>query len=335
MSKKRNDFLDYMKGVLTLIIVWGHCTTALWGGQNLFNIKTFSSAFGMPLFMGISGYLLFLSINKTKPFFNLISDKVLRVLVPCLIWELIISIIAQFTVVKDLRFLTIWYLWAYFVCSIGLIVCRKIVRNDLLFYIALALISVGMFLFPSDTWYLSWMFLPLALGYSVNAFQIKITEWHIALKIAIIAAFIVLCFFYKYDYTVYAFGSSYLLHPDFFVHFFRTVYSVVGTFAAIFVMHWLYSLHAAKRIHRWICKIGKDSLGIYVIHGYIMIPELKTIAQRYHFSVFFENRMWLLDYILAPITAIVLILACMLIIHLLRKTKITSLLLLGEKKKTT
>ena len=329
MSNKRNDFLDYMKGCLTLIVVWWHCTTALWGGTNIFNAKTFSIAFGMPLFMGISGYLLCLSINnKAKPTIQLIFDKVLRVLIPCLIWETIISIY------KYPQFLTIWYLWAYFVCSIVLIVCRKIVRNDVLFYIALAFISVGMFLVPYDIWFLSWMFLPFALGYSINGLQIKITEWHIALKLGIIAAYIVLCFFSKYDYTVYVFGSSYTLHPDFFVHCFRTVYSVVGSFAAIFVMHWLYSVHAADRIHRWICRIGSDSLGIYVIHTYIVIPELKAIAQRYHFRVFFENRMWLLNYILAPIAAIVMILACMLIIYLLRKTKITSLLLLGEKKKT-
>lgn len=106
---------DSLKGFLTYLVVWWHCTTVLWGHKTYyFPAKTATITFGMPMFMAISGYFLYYSCTGNKSTGILILDKVKRVLIPCLFWESLLSLKGSFA------YGSTWYLWSYFVLMLTL-----------------------------------------------------------------------------------------------------------------------------------------------------------------------------------------------------------------------
>lgn len=85
-ENQRNLFLDYTKGILILLVVYGHIIQYVaynnqWEVGGFFEDPVFKAIyiFHMPLFIAISGFISFSSIHKTtlwdiikKRFFNLI-----------------------------------------------------------------------------------------------------------------------------------------------------------------------------------------------------------------------------------------------------------------------
>lgn len=49
-SKERNSWIDCLKGVAILLVIWGHT-------QGISPINTWVQTFHVPIFLGISGYL--------------------------------------------------------------------------------------------------------------------------------------------------------------------------------------------------------------------------------------------------------------------------------------
>ena len=66
IANKRNESLDILKGILVLLVVWGHAIQFGFGFEYVEkyycfddNIYKLIYSFHMPLFMAISGYLFF------------------------------------------------------------------------------------------------------------------------------------------------------------------------------------------------------------------------------------------------------------------------------------
>ena len=94
---ERNHFADILKGFLSYLVVWWHCSTVIWSGYEAYYypVKTATIAFGMPLFMAISGYFLYYSCSGEKATCGLIFDKIKRIMIPCLVWETLLTIIKK------------------------------------------------------------------------------------------------------------------------------------------------------------------------------------------------------------------------------------------------
>jgi len=162
---KRNGYLDYAKGFLMLMLVYGHCANALWGGFNPLPWKTVAGTFEMPLYMAMSGYLLQKSCRK-KDVRELLYDKAHGILLPCVMWELPLLLL--------LGSAHIWFLHAVFICSVLLISILKTFKRRTTEKMAVALSIIGMYFIPSDYSYLSWMYPFLVLGYWIGEHEEKI-----------------------------------------------------------------------------------------------------------------------------------------------------------------
>jgi len=90
---KRNVEYDCLKGILILLVILGHSfsfTTDCW--HNIIFNAIYS--FHMPLFVMISGYFFYSSLNR--PFSSVIKKRFYRLIIPCFIWSLFLLLIHVF-----------------------------------------------------------------------------------------------------------------------------------------------------------------------------------------------------------------------------------------------
>lgn len=123
-EKKKNVFIDYLKGIAILLVLVGHCVQYGSGAAFLENDEYWNNivmkviySFHMPLFIAISGYLFWFSV-KNNGVFNSIKKRVARLLPVCLTWAIILSFVdftkGEFAGVKHTAyyFLTdFWFMW--------------------------------------------------------------------------------------------------------------------------------------------------------------------------------------------------------------------------------
>ena len=90
---KRELSLDYIKGILILLVVYGHCLFWLDGNNNSYDyyfIPRIIYTFHMPLFVFLSGY--FFSRKKNENIFTTITEKFRRLIIPHLFFNIIMII---------------------------------------------------------------------------------------------------------------------------------------------------------------------------------------------------------------------------------------------------
>lgn len=158
-NKKRDEALDYIKGVLIFLVVYGHSLYWMGGDiQKPFNfIIQIIYSFHMPLFVYLSGY--FFSPSKRNNVAETLHKKYKRLIIPHLFFNLIM-IIPIFCYWKTYgHFITresdgiitpksiylyltmFWYLWCIFLSSIACnIIYTKISFRPDLFCLILALL---------------------------------------------------------------------------------------------------------------------------------------------------------------------------------------------------
>ena len=95
MSQKRNITIDAIKAVAILLVVLGHSIQYGCGSEYLESNAYFQNplfeyiySFHMPLFAMISGYLFNQTVSK-RSFIEVIINRVQRLLIPILSWQVI------------------------------------------------------------------------------------------------------------------------------------------------------------------------------------------------------------------------------------------------------
>lgn len=131
MEKKRNDYIDYVKGIAIILVVIGHSVQYGSGKDYLESAAFFSNpifkfiySFHMPLFMAISGYLFFNTIKKES--IDIITGKIKGILIPIISFHTLYLAIkfttgTMYTFKEALSsyFHTLWFLWSLlFACML-------------------------------------------------------------------------------------------------------------------------------------------------------------------------------------------------------------------------
>ncbi len=134
-SPARNEFIDHLKGLLILLVVWGHAIQHLAYMDHRFwadPIFRLIYIFHMPLFMAVSGYVGFGAIQRIAlPAYA--SRRGRQVLIPILCWTIAFRLLLDglgwlmsgapqpgawlLTLGHNLRlefWLRLWFLWAVF-----------------------------------------------------------------------------------------------------------------------------------------------------------------------------------------------------------------------------
>jgi len=99
---ERNDYLDYLKGILIVLVVYGHTIQFLvykhseefWYDPAF----KFIYIFHMPLFMAVSGFVSYGSLGRNAAF-ETIKRRFLQLIVPIFCWEILYESIVVFAAV--------------------------------------------------------------------------------------------------------------------------------------------------------------------------------------------------------------------------------------------
>ncbi|NJR18130.1 MAG: acyltransferase family protein [Calothrix sp. CSU_2_0] len=278
--KQRNQFLDYTKGILMLLVVYGHAIQYIaynGNGEGFFQDPIFKAIyiFHMPLFMAISGFVSFSSIQKST-FLTVVNKRFANLIVPIICWSILYtstfflirkdsSIYSFFHYLFSNVIHSFWFLWALF-AAITIIALVKRFGHDKPYGIILSFCAVLMIPDKVNIPLFKYTFPFFCIGYLL-AQRRESPKLETVKKSKLL--FAAACFFTILSYIFW--------HPETYVYVSQmtNIRSVIlryfGGFVASIVMlqvSWkLYSFSSLS--FRWLlCEIGKGSLYIYILQSY-------------------------------------------------------------------
>ena len=231
-DKKRNPYLDIIKAILILLVLIGH-SIQYGSGENYLNKQLFFNnylfkfiySFHMPLFIMISGYLSYNSLNKVNLKDTIIS-KFKSLIIPIFIWSIIPFIISinNYINIKELikLFITtfstnLWFLWSLFYINVLVKIINKYFKDNIYIYILSILITfilpntyiIKYFNFQFSLY--SFMYIYFLLGYFYKKYNLdtKLNKY-INNKTLIINTilFILLLIPFSKEYYIYTSGIN-------------------------------------------------------------------------------------------------------------------------------
>lgn len=290
MGKRRNNYIDIVKGVAIILVVIGHCFQFGTGNTNFETGAFFSNpvfkfiySFHMPLFMLVSGYLFHYSINRSTH--DIIKGKLTGIILPLISWHTLYQLICICkgdTISLNIFFLsyfhTLWFLRALFYSCIIVLIVNRIFKDSPLAYI---FVFAAMLFIPDNRLPSIFVFtMPFfCLGYlfnKSNAIRLfdktSLTCKRLTFTIISLVYFLLLLYF-KDNYYAYV-TKSCLINSDntifytLFVDAYRFLTALSG---CIFILVLLWKLHQMVNGHaiaKTIMFFSKISLCIYIVNHY-------------------------------------------------------------------
>ena len=344
-DKKRNPYLDIIKAILILLVLIGH-SIQYGSGENYLNKQLFFNnylfkfiySFHMPLFIMISGYLSYNSLNKIN-LKNTIISKFKSLIIPIFIWSIIPFIISinNYINIKELikLFITtfstnLWFLWSLFYINVLVKIINKYFKDNIYIYILSILITfilpntyiIKYFNFQFSLY--SFMYIYFLLGYFYKKYNLdtKLNKY-INNKTLIINTilFILLLIPFSKEYYIYTSGINIIgNYKQIFIDLYRYILGLSGSIEILLLVN-LITNKLNDKVKNKLLYLGKNTLGIYIIssiiHPFILPNITKNISNINYLFIFIET--------------IIILIISILIIELIKKNKFLSKYLLGEK----
>lgn len=289
--KKRSEYLDCVKGFAIFLVVLGHCIQYGSGSEVLklglfFNDSLFKFiyTFHMPLFMLVSGYLFYQTV-QCRPAKQVLMIKIKSILLPLIAWHsvyLVFSCIFDKPLPINIAFYSyfhvLWFLRALFFCCMLILFVRFISLDIPTTYliITLALHFVPNNIIPDVFVFTTPYFI---LGYLFHQFKgqlyfsklSKYRKMSYCMMSGII--FLILFLFFENNYYVYV-SKTFLFQKDstisfmFFVNIYRHLAAIFG---CIFILStiWFSYKYLNRRIITVFVALSQSSLCIYIINHYM------------------------------------------------------------------
>ena len=307
--KERKLLPDVLRGFAIFMVVLGHCIQECSGVDFKMNtlyfndrIYQFIYSFHMPLFMMISGYFAWDSIDKVKEKpekWKLLAKRSATLIIPILGWTCIEHVqlwieqgrayvafwsIPLFVKYFSIRFLTnTWFLWAVFWCFLIVFFMHCYFRDYIGFYIIgfllLFAIPDGMGLgaykymmpyFVTAFYYRGWQRNERKHFQYLNKIE-KVADW----AWIVMSGVLFFGLFSMFDENSFIYLSGYkLIGKDVIkqlgIDIYRMLIGFVGAgffillFRKILLMIPMYKFSM-------LTAIGKSSLGVYIISGYLIV----------------------------------------------------------------
>lgn len=305
--RERNKYLDIIRGIAVILMVWGHCIQYGNGTQFsqpdvFFNNKGFQViySFHMPLFMLISGFLFAYTAKKYCRITGFIENRILRLLFPIAGWQAIAYF--QYALkmekyngwVKDWLLSYVkslpeeyWFLWAVFYCSAAVWIGRYLFRDSIVYYFAGFLLT---FFVPDIIYNLSYykfMYPFFIGGYLLGKYKENIRTRLAGigtgrLFIGSLAVYGALFLFWGYDSFIYTSGYTLLGRDDMLrqlgIDCYRMAVGFAGSAVIAAAVKMICDVFQNKYADKVIVnvfsaavsQIGEKSLGIYIISGQLV-----------------------------------------------------------------
>lgn len=340
---QRNILFDVSKGVLILLVLWGHSIQFASGGDYLslgayYGHWAYKLIYGfhMPCFMAISGYLFSHAIASRNSK-EIIVGKIRTLIVPVFSFAFIVWLCyfnAGYSFFDQIRNylsrtrFTLWFLWALFYSSMGVLLVNKVFKDNIWVYLLLILLS----LLTPDRWYAElykFMFPCFLFGYFAHKKKwVKALKNHAVAIVAVTSLLYVLAMFLNYDANtfVYMSGSCVLVDGAFqwrqlFIDVYRVVVGICGTTAFMSVMYLVCkSVSVEGRIVKALAWLGTMTMGVYCF-------------QDFFWRLYVERITWLVkpiffNHLLLLVVSLVVSLAMTWVV---RRVKVLNLLFLGGR----
>lgn len=344
---KRSQFLDYLKGILTILVVTGHtiqyCYRADYATSSDFFdnfLFKFIYSFHMPLFALVSGYLFYYTIKKRR-IKELAENRFKTLLLPIIIWGSL-SFLFRLFVGKytdlgtyDLikRYIshlvsTLWFLWAVLLCSVIIALVHYFFNDN---RIVMFLLIIIFFITPDkyNLGYTKFLYPFFAGGYLWNELAVKVNSKKTAVVcIASGVLYIPLYIFMNRDTYIYTSGITLLGKEHIANQLYNDAYRwLIGLVGSVFIVSitkllFQFTKERLSKIDSSIAAIGSISMGIYAIQNYLFSDIVAPLFNRMKINIPF--------YIVIFEAALVLA-VCVFATKLIKKVKFLNILLLGGR----
>lgn len=297
MAKQRNDYIDFIKGIVITLVVLGHCISIIeyHYSDDVYLDKLFKLiyTFHMPILIAISGYYSYHSVNK-KTLFSFTKTRFNQLIIPMLIWCIIQTIIILlstnnsnieefFKILFNSFIYQYWFIWAIFVYSIFISILNKLKMDNIIILI----ISILLFTLV-DTKILSFHLIKTCIPFFIIGYLLAKTDINLYISLCkkyitpiIIMSFI--CFLiWNNDTYMYNTPSSLIKWK---ITIFRIFAGTVTSISFMIILYYIYKrMSSGNKVIKMFSNIGKVTLGIYLSHSVIftvliqnnIIPNIKT-----------------------------------------------------------
>lgn len=312
---KRDESIDFVRGLLMLGVMYGHVVDALFGGLQHVSIwvHSFVRIYDLPFFMIISGFLLRKSCERHGSIFVVIN-RIGMLGVPIVFWTLIRGHINIFGWMY-------YFLWAILLsgsicCFVRLISCKLKSEIKVVVEITCLLGFVVLFNYINFPWNMFYLFPYFAIGYYLKNCKFDCPK---LLLSAIVMIFVAGLCFWSSAYTPWRLGVNAWTNGISWLSLYRFLLGLLG----IVVMNKLFvalkNSLAGSPIFPYIVKGGEESMGLYVLHAILVSALLKKLCKVFWDScgrISNVNFEYFIAYVIAPI------ITCLFFITILRSIKL-------------
>jgi fucose 4-O-acetylase-like acetyltransferase len=341
----RIGFIDLLKGFVTLLVVWGHSIENFKNGIDFWHnpVWEYIYSFHMPLFYMLSGFLFppVLSLS----FKEFIRRKSIQLLLPYFSWLVLLipyRIITgiQFNWTQELKGLLVpfdihpWFLRELFISWFVVYVSLRILKK---WYLALAA-SLCFVLTAPYFFNLQRFLLPMFwVGVALSVHYQFIVKHSAKIIFASMIIFGICLVFWNGDYTIYRASFPPVLHikqlfkagvpvldfTNWTIALFRFLTGVSGGITFFCLAQKFYR---KNKLCKYLAGIGKYSMGIYILHIYLLYKFLGKIIN------FPNTNEWIYSMFFAPIISLLVVIICIFICKLIHKNKTMELMLFGRSQ---
>lgn len=318
--KQRIFALDNLKGILIILVVVGHCIQFTTNDFDNVALFRFIYAFHMPLFMWVSGFVNYHD-GATK--LSILKRRAIQLALPFLSWTLLNYLITcNPHHLVDVFFnptLSVWFVWDLFliICFSTTInyLCDKYGKSSLKYtiiaFVVAEVIVKGLHLEILDISHSLDMGIFYLMGYFMHKYQVFNKFIDTQIGGGILAMFFIMCLFWQRK-----------LPPTFIPdapNAIGTLWKMLtATFACCSIP--LFFMRLAEKNIKVITYLGRQTLGIYVVHQTLLALFVKLLES-------YGLPYWCLVSLLAILTIIV----SQIINVLLQKNSVTGFVMLGKR----
>ncbi|KXT76173.1 acyltransferase family protein [Streptococcus sp. DD12] len=294
MKKKRSAYLDIIRGLAIVLMIFGHTLSDFRGQVNLTTGAYYENplfraiySFHMPLFALVSGYLFYFSVSKYETV-SLLKKRLVQFLLPLFFYDTLSYLLlhSHWTLSGYLLVLQghYWFLWAILALSIGFALVHRWFADSLWVY---GLVFVLTFLVPNgfkifDLSKLFFLYPFFALAYFFAKYKDRLLPWvkaHIW-QIFLLSLLVTVLLYPHFHTGQYIYNSRYsVLFPDASFSRLQQLYNDgirlgigLSANATVFSVTFLLTPWLEKSLLKHpLVYLGQHSLAIYCIQEIVIV----------------------------------------------------------------